>query len=85
MKHDLETSEYMRRLGKRLAIARKLSGMSQSQVAERLRKNQTSYGSYERGDALPDVITLMRLSVIFDVNGAWLIGLPDGKGKGPFL
>lgn len=85
MKHDPEVAEFMRQLGNRLAIARRLSRLSQSQVADKLQKNQTSYGSYERGTAMPDIITVRKLSIILNVNEAWLLGLPEGEGKGPVI
>lgn len=85
MKRDPEAAEFMRQLGNRLAIARRLARMSQSEVAEKLQKNQTSYGSYERGNAMPDILTVRKLSVILGVSEAWLLGLPEGEGKGPAI
>lgn len=83
MKDDPEVAEFMLQLGNRLAIARRLKRFSQTTVAERIQKNQTTYGSYERGTAMPDILTVRKLSRILEVNEAWLLGLPEGDGKGP--
>lgn len=70
-------------LSRRLSVARKLKKMSQADVSERVGITQAAYSTYETGKVLPSLITLCALSEILDANIAWLLGLPEGEGKGP--
>lgn len=78
-----EADELLRSLGFRLSTARKAKGFKQVEVAKLIGKGQTTYSAYERGSAVPSILTLRELAVLLEVNEAWLLGLPEGNGKGP--
>ena len=56
-------------------------GLSQAELAEKLGKNQTAIGKYERGDLEPNIETLKALSSIFGVSVGYLIGAEDDFGN----
>lgn len=73
----------LRKLGLRLAAARKIKGYSQTKLAQLVGIKQTTYSAYETGKVEPSITTLYGLSKELEANIAWLLGLPEGEGKGP--
>jgi transcriptional regulator with XRE-family HTH domain len=57
----VEQSEYFA-VGGALADARERAGLTQQQVAKRLRKPQSFVSSYERGQRRVDVLELFRIA-----------------------
>ncbi len=55
-------------LGNRIAEARKKINLSQAQLAERLFISSQAVGKWERGESMPDITTLNRLTEIFGVD-----------------
>jgi uncharacterized protein YjbI with pentapeptide repeats len=55
-------------IGNRIAEARKKAAISQAQLAERLCISSQAVGKWERGESLPDIITLNRLAEILGVD-----------------
>ncbi len=55
-------------IGNKIAEARKKINMSQAQLAQRLFISSQAVGKWERGESMPDIITLNRLSEIFCVD-----------------
>ncbi|AEA45730.1 pentapeptide repeat-containing protein [Fluviicola taffensis] len=55
-------------IGQRIADARKKTTISQAQLSERLFISPQAVGKWERGESMPDIITLNRLSEILDVD-----------------
>jgi uncharacterized protein YjbI with pentapeptide repeats len=55
-------------IGNRIANARKKMNVSQAQLAERLFISSQAVGKWERGESLPDIITLNRLAEILGVD-----------------
>lgn len=55
-------------IGNKIAEARKKINISQAQLAERLFISPQAVGKWERGESLPDIITLNRLAEILDVD-----------------
>ena len=71
-------------LGTRIAALRKQTGMSQAELAKRLRISASAVGMYEQGRREPSADTLVALSEIFGVTTDYLltgkpIALPDQK------
>jgi uncharacterized protein YjbI with pentapeptide repeats len=56
------------RTGSKIAGARKRKGISQSQLAKQLFISAQAVGKWERGESLPDIITLNRLAEILGVD-----------------
>lgn len=58
----------------RLRQLRKQAGMTQQEVADRLRIHRTTYTKYERGSVTPDQQGLVQLAVLFEVSVDYLLG-----------
>jgi len=55
-------------IGSKIAEARKKISISQAQLAERLFISPQAVGKWERGESMPDIITLNRLAEILGVD-----------------
>ncbi|MES2554592.1 MAG: pentapeptide repeat-containing protein [Bacteroidota bacterium] len=55
-------------IGNKIAEARKKIDVSQAQLAERLFISSQAVGKWERGESMPDIITLNRLAEILGVD-----------------
>ena len=55
-------------LGANIATYRKRSGLTQAKLAERLNYSDKAVSKWERGESMPDVLTLVQLSELFDVS-----------------
>ena len=55
-------------IGNKIAVARKKLNISQSQLAEQLFISAQAVGKWERGESLPDIVTLNRLAEILGVD-----------------
>ena len=55
-------------IGNKIAQARKKLGISQSQLADQLFISAQAVGKWERGESMPDIITLNKLAVILNVD-----------------
>ena len=72
-------------LGANIAALRKRSGMTQAVLAERINFSDKAVSKWERGESIPDVLTLMELAKQFDVTVDDLLkdpnALPENVGK----
>ncbi len=55
-------------IGSKIALARKKVNISQAQLAERLFISPQAVGKWERGESVPDIITMNRLAEILGVD-----------------
>ena len=55
-------------LGANIAAYRKRGGLTQAGLAEKLNYSDKAVSKWERGESLPDVLTLVQLSELFDVT-----------------
>jgi len=55
-------------IGNKIAEARKKINISQAQLAQRLFISQQAVGKWERGESMPDIITINRLAEILGVD-----------------
>src|SRR5512133_735798 len=55
-------------IGNKIAEARKKLNISQAQLAQHLFISSQAVGKWERGESLPDIITLNRLAEILEVD-----------------
>lgn len=62
------TNMETRMIGSKIAEARKKINISQAQLAKRLYISPQAVGKWERGESMPDIITLNRLAGILDVD-----------------
>ena len=72
-------------LGANIAALRKRSGMTQAALAERINFSDKAVSKWERGESIPDVLTLMAIAKQFDVTVDDLLkdpnALPENVGK----
>lgn len=68
-------------IGKNIAEYRKLSNISQMELAEKLNYSDKAVSKWERGESLPDVIVLKQIADIFGVTVNDLLGYKDAKKK----
>ncbi|MDR1516943.1 MAG: pentapeptide repeat-containing protein [Dysgonamonadaceae bacterium] len=61
-------------IGEKIAIARKLKNMSQSDVANRMFLTTQAIGKWERGESIPDAVTFVKLSEVLGVELNFFIG-----------
>lgn len=70
--------EIQRSLGEVARIARERLGLTQAQVAHKVGLAPGVYGRIERGDMMPSVPSLRRISVVLGISSDALLGVsPD--------
>ena len=71
----------METLGYRLAEARKNSGLTQAQVAEKLYLTTQSVSSWECGNSIPDTEKVPEIAALYGVTTDWLLSgkLPSAE------
>ena len=72
-------------IGGNIAAFRKLSGLTQAGLAEKLNYSDKAVSKWERGESIPDVLTMMHLADLFDITVNDLLtdpnALPGNPGK----
>lgn len=66
----------------RLKLLRELSGLTQTQAAERLAINRVNYNRYEKGERSPDQETLIRIAQFFNTTIDYLLGNSNERRPG---
>ena len=64
-------------IGKNIASYRKQAGLTQAGLAERLNYSDKAVSKWERGESIPDVITLAQLAEQFEITVNELVADPD--------
>ena len=64
-------------LGANIVAYRKRSGLTQARLAERLNYSDKAVSKWERGESVPDVLTLVQLSELFGVTVNDLLADPN--------
>lgn len=71
-------------IGRKIAEARKRAGLSQAQLAGQLFISPQAAGKWERGESMPDILTLIRLAEILGVDLNYFSGdAVSGSGEVP--
>ena len=73
-------------IGKNIAMHRKRCGLTQLGLAEKLNHSDTAVSKWERGESVPDVITLAQLASLYEITVDDLLRdpnelPPDSEGK----
>jgi len=80
---DLEKLKYQ--IGANISTQRKHAGLTQAGLAEKLNYSDKAVSKWERGESIPDVLTLMQLSELFGITVNDLLSdpnaLPGNPGK----
>jgi len=73
------------RIGSNISAYRKRDGLTQAGLAEKLNYTDKAVSKWERGESIPDVLTLMQLAELFDIEVGELLAdpnaLPGDPGK----
>lgn len=64
-------------IGNSIAAFRKQCGMTQAELAEKLNYSDKAVSKWERGESVPDVMTLVQLSELFGVSLNDMVGSTD--------
>ena len=70
-------------IGKNIAVYRKNLGLTQAGLAEKLNYSDKAVSKWERGESIPDVLTLMTLAAQFEVTVNDLLHDPDALPGDP--
>ncbi len=80
---DLEKLKYQ--IGANIAAQRKLAGLTQAGLAEKMNYSDKAVSKWERGESMPDILTLIQLSELFAISINDLLTdpneLPGNPGK----
>lgn len=63
----MDSEKLKNQLGSNIAAHRKRFGLTQAALAEKLNFSDKAVSKWERGESIPDVVTLARLAELFDV------------------
>ena len=72
-------------IGQRIAERRKLLGISQENLGERMGVSRQAISKWEADAAIPEIDKLIALSKLFDVSVGWLLGTEDTAKPGAAL
>ena len=65
------------RIGANIALQRKRASLTQAGLAEKLNYSDKAVSKWERGESMPDVLTLMQLAEQFNISVGDLLEDPD--------
>ena len=71
------------RIGGNIAAYRKNAGLTQAGLAEKLNYSDKAVSKWERGESVPDVLTLMQLAAQFDITVNDLLADPNALPGNP--
>ena len=72
---DLE--KLKNQIGANIATQRKLAGLTQAGLAEKMNYSDKAVSKWERGESMPDILTLIQLSELFSISINELLADPD--------
>lgn len=72
---ELNDTDFRRQTGERIACYRKMNGMTQSALAEKLNYTDKAISKWERGESLPDIFVIMRIAELFGITPNDLLGV----------
>ena len=70
-------------IGENIAAYRKRAGLTQAGLAEKLNYSDKAVSKWERGESIPDVLTLMQLAEQFDISVGDLLSDPNELPRNP--
>ena len=79
----MDDEKLKRQIGANIASYRKRIGLTQVGLAERLNYSDKAVSKWERGESVPDVMTLVQLAEQFEINVNDLLVDPDALPGNP--
>ena len=80
----MEDEKLKKQIGANIAAYRKYAGLTQLGMAEKLNYSDKAISKWERGESVPDVVTLIQLANLFDITVNDLLrdpnALPENAG-----
>ncbi len=73
----MEDEKLKKQIGKNIVFYRKLNGLTQAVLAEKLNYSDKAVSKWERGESMPDVLTLVQMSELFRVSVNDLLSDPN--------
>lgn len=73
----MDDEKVKNQIGANIASFRKRIGLTQAGLAEKLNYSDKAISKWERGESIPDVLTLMQLAELFDVDVNSLLEDPN--------
>lgn len=70
-------------IGKNIASYRKTAGLTQAGLGEKLSYSDKAVSKWERGDSIPDVLTLVQLAELFEITVNDLLTDPEALPENP--
>ena len=66
-------------IGSNIAAYRKQAGLTQAGLAEKLNYSDKAVSKWERGESVPDVMTLVQLAELFQIPVGELLADPNAQ------
>ena len=79
----MDDEKLKRQIGINIAAHRKNAGLTQAGLAEKLNYSDKAVSKWERGESVPDVLTLMQLAAQFDITVNDLLVDPEALPGNP--
>ena len=79
----MDDEQVKARIGANIAFYRKQAGLTQLTLAEKLNYSDKAVSKWERGDSVPDVLTLMQIAALFQVTVDALLGDVEALPENP--
>ena len=79
----MDDEKLKRQIGTNIAAHRKNAGLTQAGLAEKLNYSDKAVSKWERGDSIPDVLTLMALADLFEITVNDLLADPNALPGNP--
>ena len=73
----MEIDKLKLQIGTNISLYRKKAGLTQAGLAEKLNYSDKAVSKWERGESIPDVLTLLQLADLFDVKVDDLLSDPN--------
>ena len=73
----MDDTKLKKQIGRNIVSYRKQCGLTQAQLAEKLNYSDKAVSKWERGESMPDVVTLVQLAEQFDVTVNDILTDPD--------
>ena len=79
----MDDEQVKARIGANIAYYRKQAGLTQAGLGEKLNYSDKAVSKWERGESIPDVLTLMQLASLFEVTVDALLGDVNALPENP--
>lgn len=79
----MDDEQVKARIGANIAYYRKQAGLTQAGLGEKMNYSDKAVSKWERGESIPDVLTLMQLASLFEITVDALLGDVNALPENP--